>query len=165
MLSVVYDLPPILSTNDPTVAKVNTFTQLIADYATTSNHLVEFFTWMKYVPSSISKWKREAEEGYKEYSEMFEGMFHDVENRIVLCYIPFLSPPVSFCPCYRAKETIVLVLLEHLFEKGSAIACANQKQRGWLRRCSMSLYRSQPTPQLTITFPPHKCGRVRDCRQ
>ena len=122
MLSVVYDLPPILSTNDPTVAKINTFTQLIADYATTSNHLVEFFTWMKYVPSSISKWKREAEDGYKEYSEMFEKMFHDVENRIVPSHTCFLLLPVSCCPCCRAKETIALVLLEHLLYNGGAIA-------------------------------------------
>ena len=122
MLSVVYDLPSILSTNDPTVAKVNTFTHLIADYATTSNHLVEFFTWMKYVPSSISKWKWEAEEGYREYSEMFEGMFYEVENRIVRYCIFLFSLSVSFCPCCSAKETTALVLLEHLFENGSAYA-------------------------------------------
>ena len=45
--------------------------------------MVEFFTWMKYIPSSIAKWKRVAEERQKKYTAMFEAMFCDVDDRIV----------------------------------------------------------------------------------
>ena len=82
-LSVVYDLPTVSSPDDPTVAKVNVFMERISHYAVPGNYLVEFFTWMKYIPSSIAKWKKEAEEGYEEYSKMFTSLFRDVEDRIV----------------------------------------------------------------------------------
>jgi len=87
ILSVVYDLPTVRSPDDPTVIKVNQFLERYLHYAIPGNYYVEFFTWMKYLPSSIAKWKKEAEEGYKEYSKMFMGLFHDVENRIVISFI------------------------------------------------------------------------------
>ena len=73
----------ILSTDDPTVREINTFAEIGVAYALPGNHLVEFFTWMKYIPSSIAKWKRVAEERHKKYFAMFEAMFRDVEDRIV----------------------------------------------------------------------------------
>jgi hypothetical protein len=61
VLSVVYDLPTISSTNYPIVVKINEFADIGVDYANPGNYLVEFFTWMKYIPSSVAKWKRLAE--------------------------------------------------------------------------------------------------------
>jgi len=87
MLSVGYDLPTVLSTNDPTVAAVNKFTEVFLDYGNPGNYLVEFFPWMKNIPSSLAKWKREAEKGYIHYTEIWEGMFREVENRIVTCLL------------------------------------------------------------------------------
>ena len=46
--------------------------------------MVEFFTWMKYLPSSIAKWKREAEGAFREFSALFSAMYHEVEERIVM---------------------------------------------------------------------------------
>ena len=83
MLSVIYDHPTISSTDHPTVQETNAFNELSAEYALPGNYLVEFFTWMKYIPSSIAKWKRVAEERQKKYSAMFVAMFCDVEDRIV----------------------------------------------------------------------------------
>ena len=82
-LSVLYDLPIISSIDNPTVQEINTFNEIGADYSLPGNYLVEFFPWMKYIPSSIAKWKRTAEEQNKKYSAMFEAMLHDVEDRIV----------------------------------------------------------------------------------
>ena len=93
VLSIVYDLPTISSPNDPTVVKINQFLDRLLHYALPWNYFVEFFTWMKYLSSSIAKWKKEAEEGYKEYSEMFVGLLHDVEDQIVLSFMHFFSPP------------------------------------------------------------------------
>jgi len=93
VLSIVYDLPTVSSPDDPTVIKINQFIEGLIHYAVPGNYFVEFFPWMKYLPSSIAKWKKEAEEGYKEYSNMFLGLFHDVEKRIVMSFIRFSTPP------------------------------------------------------------------------
>ena len=86
MLSITYDLPTVSSPNDPIVIKVNQFLDRLLHYALPGNYFVEFFTWMKYLPSSIAKWKKEAEEGFKEYSMVFLGWFRDVEDRIVMLF-------------------------------------------------------------------------------
>ena len=96
LLSVVYDLPTVSSPDDPTVTEVNAFIERLSHYTFPGNYLVEFFTWMKYIPSSVAKWKKEAEEGYAEYSRMFIGMFRDVENRIVISFIRSYSSPDGF---------------------------------------------------------------------
>ena len=92
MLSIVYDLPTVSSTNDPTVEKINSFIKVCVEYGIPGGYLVEFFTWMKYIPSSLAKWKRVAEEKHKEYTDMSVGMFRDVENRIVTFFF-FTLPP------------------------------------------------------------------------
>jgi len=73
----------VSSPDDPTVREIGKFNEIILDYSIPGNYLVEFFTWMLYIPSSIAKWKRVAEEQQKKYSAMFEAMFRDVEDRIV----------------------------------------------------------------------------------
>ena len=95
VLSIVYDLPMVPSTDDPTVVRVNRFLDLILDYGQLGNYLVEFFTWMKYIPSSVANWKRLAEDRYKEYSDMFVGLFRDVEDRIVMTFIRSSCAPLT----------------------------------------------------------------------
>ena len=95
MLSVVYDLPMVSSTDDPTLVKANRFLDIVLDYGQLGNYLVEFFTWMKYIPSSVASWKRLAEERYEEFSDMFVGLFREVEDRIVMTSSPFSLPPRS----------------------------------------------------------------------
>ena len=88
MLSFLYDFPIVSSTNDPTVVKVKTFPDIVVEYGQLpGNYLVEFFTWMKYIPSSVAGWKRLAEERHEEYSDMFVGLFREVEDRIVRTFI------------------------------------------------------------------------------
>jgi len=88
MLSILYDLPTISSAHEPTVTNIHKFTEVFIDYATPGRYFVELFPWMKYIPSSVAKWKREAEEGYKYYSKLFEDMFREVEHRIVMFFFP-----------------------------------------------------------------------------
>ena len=85
MLSVSYDLPTVLSTGDPTVATINKFTALVIHYANPKNYLVNLLPWMKHIPSFLAKWKKGAEKGYIHYTEIWDGMFRDVEDRIVTC--------------------------------------------------------------------------------
>lgn len=83
ILSVVYDHPWISSKEDPLVEKIHAFNQLFASAAVPGAYLVEFLPWMKHIPSSIAKWKRDMEELHRQYSALFAGMFRDVESRIV----------------------------------------------------------------------------------
>jgi len=109
VLSVVYDLPAVSSPTDPTVVKVNAFAATAGDYAYPGRYVVEFLTWMKYIPSSMAKWKRVAEERHKEYSDMFVGMFREVEDRIVTCFVSSLCRLADLSS--RNKGTIAQVLL------------------------------------------------------
>ena len=120
VLSTVYDLPTAYSPDDPIVTKVNTYVKRLTHYAGPGNYLVEFFTWMRYLPSSIAKWKKDAEDGYIEYSKFFLGLFSDVEIRIVKTFIRFPSPPDMFC-WDRNKAMSDRVLPGLLFENRSAI--------------------------------------------
>ena len=95
VLSVIYDLPMVSSTNDPIVIKVNRFADISVEYGQVGKYLVEFFTWMKYIPSPVASWKRLAEERYEEYSGIFVGMFREVEDRIVMNFIRFSLSPRS----------------------------------------------------------------------
>ncbi|OCH87846.1 cytochrome P450 [Obba rivulosa] len=83
VMSIIYGTPAINSIDDPAVKKVNDFAERIVKAAYPGAHLVELFTWMKYLPSSIAKWKREAEEQFKRDSIMFEGMFNKVKKGVV----------------------------------------------------------------------------------
>ena len=83
------------STDDPTAVKINEFLAFVVDYCQLGNYLVEFFTWMKYIPSSLANWKRLAEKRNKEYFGIFLGLFREVEDRIVMTFIHFSLPPRS----------------------------------------------------------------------
>jgi len=97
ILSIVYDIPTVLSVNNPTITNVNRFMEHSADYGNPGNYLVEYFPWMLYFPSWLAKWKREAIGQCKFFSALFEGMFHDVENRMArFCFSFSISPRLSF---------------------------------------------------------------------
>ena len=98
----MYDLPGVSSTHDPTVVKINKFTDTLIDYASPGHYLVEVFPWMKYIPSSIAGWKMKAEKEFIEYSNVFGEMFNQVEDRIV-CNPVLFSRPLSFSSVDRKK--------------------------------------------------------------
>ncbi|KAI0265535.1 cytochrome P450 [Gloeopeniophorella convolvens] len=82
VLSVVYNQPTVKSVQDVGVRLVNDFTHRITRAAHPGAHLVELFPWMRYVPSRLAKWKRDAERGFIQDTLMFEGLFNTVESRI-----------------------------------------------------------------------------------
>ena len=51
MLTVNYQFPPIDSENDPTIVGVAEFVERAAHEMMPGARLVEFFTWMRYIPS------------------------------------------------------------------------------------------------------------------
>ncbi|SJL10290.1 related to O-methylsterigmatocystin oxidoreductase [Armillaria ostoyae] len=81
IMSMVYDTPPT-SEQDPSVKNINEFVARLTRAAMPGAHFVEFFPWMRYIPSKYAKWKREAEESYAKDSAMFEGLFNGVKDRV-----------------------------------------------------------------------------------
>ena len=82
-MSIVYDHPPIKSEDEPSVVRINDFVERIVRAAYPGAHLVEFFTWMRYLPEWMAKWKREAMKWYKHDSAFFVGLYNDVRKRVV----------------------------------------------------------------------------------
>ena len=107
IMSVTYDVSPIVSEMDPGVKAINEFVARLAQAALPSSHFVEFFPWMRYIPSRwggscnnepifnsipptsrYAKWKRDAETWFERDSAMFESLFNGVREKQVC---PFLG--------------------------------------------------------------------------
>lgn len=80
---MIYDLPSMSSCDDPALRNLNDFGEVIAHSVFPGNYFVDFFPWMDYFPASIASWKRRAQEDFHKYSKVFQGMFSEVEDRIV----------------------------------------------------------------------------------
>ncbi|KAJ7653935.1 cytochrome P450 [Mycena polygramma] len=80
--SVIYDKPPIRDSQDPAIDAVNDFITRIARAAFPGSHLVDFFTWMKYLPKSLAPWKRDAEDWYRKDSKVFEDLYAEAKHRV-----------------------------------------------------------------------------------
>jgi hypothetical protein len=83
MLSIIYDLPPVDSEDDPVVVAINEHVDRILFEVQPGSRLVEFFPWMKYIPSRFAKWKRDAQYWYIQDSLMFERLLGKVADELV----------------------------------------------------------------------------------
>src|ERR1700733_14644570 len=83
ILSAVYDMPPTLSLDHPVVTKVDEIGKHIGIATYHGNYLVEFFPWMKYLPSTIASWKLKTEGVFVEFTGFFNGLFQEVERQMV----------------------------------------------------------------------------------
>ncbi|KAF9047143.1 cytochrome P450 [Hymenopellis radicata] len=83
ILSTVYDIPPddIKQVDEMTEA-IGSFARRVILSSAPGTYWVEFFTWMQYLPSSISGWKRTAQHWFQHDSKTFEGYLADVEKRL-----------------------------------------------------------------------------------
>jgi hypothetical protein len=54
ILSIVYGCPTITSDQDQTVDAINDFSKRIFRAAYPGAHLIEFFPWMRYIPSRLA---------------------------------------------------------------------------------------------------------------
>ncbi|KAF7333345.1 Cytochrome P450 [Mycena venus] len=82
ILSMVYDTPAVLSEEDPKITRINDFVERIVRAAYPGAYLVEYFTWMRYLPTWSAKWKRDALEQHRIHDAMFQGLFNEVRDRI-----------------------------------------------------------------------------------
>ncbi|KAJ7769578.1 cytochrome P450 [Mycena maculata] len=82
VLSMVYDMPALASEEDPKITLINDFVARLVRAAYPGAHFVEYFTWMRYLPASVAKWKRVALEQHKQDDAMFRGLFNEVADRV-----------------------------------------------------------------------------------
>ncbi|KAH9057389.1 cytochrome P450 [Lactarius vividus] len=80
MLSVNYHFPPVDSEDDPVVVGVAKHVERVMHEVRPGTRLVEFFTWMRYIPSRFAKWKRDAKYWFVQDSLMFEGLLGKVAD-------------------------------------------------------------------------------------
>jgi hypothetical protein len=83
ILSIVYDLPPTVSSQDPLVVKIDEFNVDLVKAMYPGSYLVEIFPWMLHLPSVIAPWKKYHQNKFKKFSALFQGLYHDVGNKIV----------------------------------------------------------------------------------
>ncbi|KAF5336245.1 hypothetical protein D9758_014353 [Tetrapyrgos nigripes] len=82
MLSMVYDLPPILSLDTPAVVFMNTFIECIARVGVPGAYLVDSLPMLENLPRWLSKWKRDAEQEFKKFTLKFEVMFTAIKDKV-----------------------------------------------------------------------------------
>ncbi|KAH9987339.1 cytochrome P450 [Russula vinacea] len=82
ILSVVYGYPTLESEQDHIVVAINDFAERLFKAASIGSHLVHFLPWLRHLPSSLAKWKQDAESWHKQDTAMFEGLFHMAEANV-----------------------------------------------------------------------------------
>ncbi|KAF5343385.1 hypothetical protein D9758_015612 [Tetrapyrgos nigripes] len=82
VLGVIYGLPPLRNSLDPDIVCVNRFVERALHAAAPGSFLVEYFTWMEYLPRWMSPWRRYAEDSFAQDSMLFERLFAEVKARV-----------------------------------------------------------------------------------
>ncbi|KAH9162417.1 cytochrome P450 [Lactarius sanguifluus] len=83
LLSINYDHPPVESEDDPVVASVAGHILRIMHEVHPGMRLVEFFPWMKYIPSCFAKWKCDAQHWVIQDSLRNEHLLSEVADDLV----------------------------------------------------------------------------------
>lgn len=94
---VIYDKPPITDVEDPEITRINDFTTRVVRAAFPGAHYVEFFTWIKYLPRSVARWKRDAEEWFRKDTQFFEGLFLEAQHRVVCAFVQHHDIAIMIC--------------------------------------------------------------------
>ncbi|KAH9963307.1 cytochrome P450 [Russula dissimulans] len=80
ILSVLYGYPTITSKQDRVLEAIDDFSTRLFRAALPGAHFVEFFPWLRYVPSRFARRKREVEASYKKDTDLFKGLVKTVET-------------------------------------------------------------------------------------
>ncbi|KAH9168149.1 cytochrome P450 [Lactarius sanguifluus] len=78
ILSVNYHLPSMESEDDPALIEIVDHVRRVAHELEPGARLVEFFPWMRYIPSRFAKWKRETQHWFVQDSLRHERLLGKV---------------------------------------------------------------------------------------
>ncbi|KAF5372236.1 hypothetical protein D9758_005061 [Tetrapyrgos nigripes] len=79
-LSLMYGLPLIQSSQDPSIHWMNHFINESTIAVTPGTHLVEMVPFLRRLPRSLSKWRQHAEKSYEEFATYFEERFRNIKK-------------------------------------------------------------------------------------
>ncbi|KAK7462288.1 hypothetical protein VKT23_007888 [Stygiomarasmius scandens] len=100
-LSMVYDLPPIQSLDDPTIVFMNSFIECIARVGVPGAYLVDMLPILERFPRFLSRWKRDAEKDFQKFTSRFEQMFLDIKRKVMSGH----EQRASFCVNLSENQT------------------------------------------------------------
>ncbi|KAI9450882.1 cytochrome P450 [Lactarius psammicola] len=80
MLSINYHLPPVETVNDPVIVGIVNHSRRVAQELRPGARLVEYFPWMRYIPSRFAKWKRDAQYWFIQDSLRYERLLGKVAD-------------------------------------------------------------------------------------
>ncbi|KAI9441884.1 cytochrome P450 [Lactarius indigo] len=80
MLSVNYHLPPVESEDDPCLVEIEDHMRRFLREIQPGTRLVEYFPWLRYVPSRFAKWKRDAQYWFVQDSLTFQRLLGKVND-------------------------------------------------------------------------------------
>ncbi|KAI0273355.1 cytochrome P450 [Gloeopeniophorella convolvens] len=127
IMSVVYDLPPIEVDDNPNVAKINKHNERVLATTQPGAHWVEFFPWLKHVPSRFAKWKRTAEQYHQEANTMFHELFSKVQNDVNEIDRPSMSATLI-----QQQKRFGLSNVETVWTAGDMFTAASETTAGGL---------------------------------
>ncbi|KAJ8082135.1 hypothetical protein PM082_007982 [Marasmius tenuissimus] len=82
VLSMIYNLPILQSSDDPVINRINEFVSRLTKAMYPGTYFVEFFPWMRYFPAFMSKWKRDAQMWYRRDTAFFKALYDGVRDRM-----------------------------------------------------------------------------------
>ncbi|KAI0265680.1 cytochrome P450 [Gloeopeniophorella convolvens] len=80
IMSFVYDYPTLESEHDEAVKRIEGFNERVGRAGSPGSFWVDFFPWMKHIPATFAKWKRDGMRYFAEDLEMFAGLMDRVQN-------------------------------------------------------------------------------------
>ncbi|KAH8982495.1 cytochrome P450 [Lactarius akahatsu] len=78
ILSINYRLPPVESEDDPVIIGIVDHVERLSHEVEPGARLVEYFPWMRYIPSRFAKWKRDAQYWFVQDSLRYERLLSKV---------------------------------------------------------------------------------------
>ncbi|KAF5372139.1 hypothetical protein D9758_005076 [Tetrapyrgos nigripes] len=81
-LSLMYDLPLIQSSQDPSIHWMNYYIHEAVTAMTPGAHLVEMLPFLQHLPWSLSKWRRDAEKSYEGFTTYFVERFRNIKKLV-----------------------------------------------------------------------------------
>ncbi|KIJ64875.1 hypothetical protein HYDPIDRAFT_89456 [Hydnomerulius pinastri MD-312] len=82
IMAVTYNLPPLKSETDTSIAHIRAHMDRLAYALYPGNFLVEIFPWMEHLPAFLAPWKKEAREWFRKDSDTFMALYKDTLDRM-----------------------------------------------------------------------------------
>ncbi|KAF5345775.1 hypothetical protein D9758_011887 [Tetrapyrgos nigripes] len=100
IMSLVYDLPPLTSLDDPTIVFLLEAIARLDEAIYPGNFAVEFIPILDWLPPWMAKWKRDAIRDHKVWTAKFEKMFDTVKSS----FLTGETEQSSFCATLLKPE-------------------------------------------------------------